>query len=329
MHPIRVNSEKMKCGITVRPQSCVRMYYKNASCNECVDLCPENAVKVGRPGTRVLIDASLCSSCEICIGACPYGVFTVSGMNDYARCMSIFDKEYKGEVSITCNKDKKENSANIECLGALNSVILLFLITSGVKKIILNLRPCAECNYNEPMRKVLNRELDITKRALKYVSAGYADYATGDGIILEVTKSFFSAAKPATPALSRRGFFKHIKKNIIRNLGVLTEILESEPVERVEIENKCTINNRKHLANNIYDVILSHAKRAVNIPGFPVGKISVNKTDCTLCRLCEKLCPTGAIVIDDQNNFKHNIYQCIGCRVCIDVCDRKCISFGV
>ncbi|TYB36670.1 MAG: 4Fe-4S dicluster domain-containing protein [Flexistipes sinusarabici] len=325
MIPIRVNSEKMKCGITVRPQSCVRMYYKNAPCNACVELCPENAVKVGLPGTKVLIDTSLCSSCEICVGACPYGVFTLSGINDYDRCMYLLDKEDRGEVSISCNRDKKDNSANIECLGALNAVLILFLFTSGVKRIKLNLMPCAECSYSEAMRQVQNRELGVTKRMLEHISAGYTESAIGDELFLEVKANVFAKSKVSSPVLSRRGFFKHLKTSMIRNLAAITEIVESEPVKRVEIGSKRSINNRKHLANNVYDTMLTRSEGSINASGFPVGKISVNIKECTFCRLCEKLCPTGAIAIDEQNNFEHNVYQCVGCGICIKACDRNCI----
>lgn len=326
MMPIKINSEKLRCGITVRPQSCIRMYYKSAPCNACVELCPENAVKVGQPGTKVLIDPSLCSSCEICLGACPYGVFSLSGMNDYERCRYLLGKEDKGEVSITCNKDKKDNSANIECLGALNAVLILFLFTSGIKKIKMNLRLCDECSYFKAMRQVLDRELDITEHMMKFIPAGYAEYVAGDELFLEVTTNVFAKSEVPSPVLSRRGFFKHLKTSMIKNLATITEIVEPEPVKKVKIESKRSINIRKHLANKVFDTMSSKSEKSINVPGFPVRKIYVNTNECSFCRLCVKLCPTGAITIDEQNNLEHDVYQCVGCGICIKACDRDCIS---
>jgi Pyruvate/2-oxoacid:ferredoxin oxidoreductase delta subunit len=322
---IKIDPEKLKCGITVRPQSCVRMYYKNASCNLCVELCPENAVKVGMPGTRVLVNPSKCSSCEICVGACPYGVFTVSGTNDYIRCVNLLESTYDQGLKLACGKSETKDAVKIECLGSLNSVLLLFLLTSGVKKIELDMEPCVDCEISEYMHKILNKELEITRSMLRYVAAGYKEYVIENAMLIMLENDIFQKAQKTEISCSRRGFFNHMKKNVLKSMSVITEIIESDPVERVVITDKKPVNNRKHIANMIYDRLVSLNKNIPMTAGFPIGKIFVNNTDCTQCRVCEKLCPTGSILIDD-GAFKHNVYKCIGCGVCVDLCSRNCIK---
>jgi len=46
-------------------------------------------------------------------------------------------------------------------------------------------------------------------------------------------------------------------------------------------------------------------------------------------KVCEKLCPSGAIKIEDedaQRTITHNVLLCIGCRLCKTICPRKSIG---
>ena len=51
------------------------------------------------------------------------------------------------------------------------------------------------------------------------------------------------------------------------------------------------------------------------------GCVKNDASKCTLCTLCDKKCPTGAIKVDRANSkWEINHYQCILCNECVINC---------
>jgi ech hydrogenase subunit F len=51
------------------------------------------------------------------------------------------------------------------------------------------------------------------------------------------------------------------------------------------------------------------------------GRIESESSKCILCTLCEKRCPTGAIVVDrDRLTWEIDRFKCILCGNCIEGC---------
>lgn len=67
---------------------------------------------------------------------------------------------------------------------------------------------------------------------------------------------------------------------------------------------------------------------------FVRGKIVVDIAKCTGCALCERVCPSKAIVMknDERTKLKKspriNISKCIFCGLCVDYCPTKALSFS-
>jgi ech hydrogenase subunit F len=57
------------------------------------------------------------------------------------------------------------------------------------------------------------------------------------------------------------------------------------------------------------------------------GGIEIDIAKCTLCTLCQKRCPTEAIIVDREKKF-WSIYRikCIACNACVEACPTKCLS---
>ncbi|RLG78139.1 MAG: hypothetical protein DRO12_00260 [Thermoprotei archaeon] len=50
---------------------------------------------------------------------------------------------------------------------------------------------------------------------------------------------------------------------------------------------------------------------------------------CTKCRLCEKLCPTYAIIFDNKGTLVFRTERCIACYGCVVICPKKALSLEV
>jgi formate hydrogenlyase subunit 6/NADH:ubiquinone oxidoreductase subunit I len=59
------------------------------------------------------------------------------------------------------------------------------------------------------------------------------------------------------------------------------------------------------------------------------GFISVNTYKCSLCSICAKECPSGAISIDYNNlALKVDYAKCMSCGSCTRMCPEEAIMFS-
>lgn len=57
------------------------------------------------------------------------------------------------------------------------------------------------------------------------------------------------------------------------------------------------------------------------------GHISCEITNCTLCSICEKRCPTHAITVSKPDGtWTIDNFSCIQCLSCVRICPRKCLT---
>jgi formate hydrogenlyase subunit 6/NADH:ubiquinone oxidoreductase subunit I len=63
-------------------------------------------------------------------------------------------------------------------------------------------------------------------------------------------------------------------------------------------------------------------------PGFR-GKIRYDNEKCTGCKLCIKVCPSGAIEFrEKEKKVRFYLSRCTFCSQCNDVCPLRCISMS-
>jgi len=59
------------------------------------------------------------------------------------------------------------------------------------------------------------------------------------------------------------------------------------------------------------------------------GNLTIDLENCTLCTLCEKRCPTGAIKIQRKDGlWSFEDTRCIVCEACVEACPKGCLNAG-
>ena len=57
------------------------------------------------------------------------------------------------------------------------------------------------------------------------------------------------------------------------------------------------------------------------------GKIAIIIGQCIFCGICQRKCPTGAIVVErTRKNWTIDRLRCIACNACVEACPKKCLN---
>jgi formate hydrogenlyase subunit 6/NADH:ubiquinone oxidoreductase subunit I len=60
------------------------------------------------------------------------------------------------------------------------------------------------------------------------------------------------------------------------------------------------------------------------------GLLKFDMTKCDFCGDCERICPSGAVTVDEEKKQIHyNPFQCIYCRMCAESCLQYAITAEV
>ncbi len=66
-------------------------------------------------------------------------------------------------------------------------------------------------------------------------------------------------------------------------------------------------------------------KEARHVPGSR-GRIGIDIEKCIFCMLCQKRCPTDAIVVTKTiKEWNIDRLRCCSCNACVEVCPTKCL----
>lgn len=57
------------------------------------------------------------------------------------------------------------------------------------------------------------------------------------------------------------------------------------------------------------------------------GSIVIDISKCIFCGICQKKCPTAAIIVNrEEKSWKIDRLRCITCNYCAESCPKKCLK---
>jgi len=57
------------------------------------------------------------------------------------------------------------------------------------------------------------------------------------------------------------------------------------------------------------------------------GKVAIEIEKCIFCGICQRKCPTAAIVVTKEKRiWEIDRLRCVSCNACVEVCPKKCLA---
>ncbi|MCX7760192.1 MAG: 4Fe-4S binding protein [Hydrogenothermaceae bacterium] len=298
-------SDKIKFDI----YSCVRVYYRYADCNKCVEVCPVDAVYIDND--KVHLNGEKCIDCGACVGNCPTESFTLNGFNPNEFVESFSKVE---ENLISCK-------LNVPCLSTLSPEHLSTVVLSKKDDIILDIGHCQNCSIGKQLN-IINSNVDMANYILS--SVGFSGKVKLEDLKYE---------KPTKQENSRRSILKlFAKKTVALAFWTVEDKLPLTEEEKEERDFKNIVSEKVVPQKRVSFIEALSSYGFDENSYFEVDKINftsdkwIDNNLCTNCGICGNICPTGAITnSDDRLKVLFNPSICIKCRICHDICPEKCL----
>lgn len=280
---------------------CVHVTAAVASCRACAEACPKAAWEVDDGGVSLSPDA--CDGCGLCAPACPQGV--ISHIHPVAK-----RREGRELVAFAaCSGTGLHNGRDgvegvLPCLGVLALPELLALYRAGVRRLYVTREGCATCSTgsNTPARlekNIADLNYLLAGRGLEPLRLVNRSRAPWQALLT------FDTEPDGGPALGRRALFRMTARRV-------SEVVETAGTSLAPAEPPHQPPGRA-----LPPPAPGVAAEQVPWPWVP----SIDAAACDGCAACARICPTGAITVDEAApGFRLSPPDCTGCRLCADVC---------
>ena len=93
------------------------------------------------------------------------------------------------------------------------------------------------------------------------------------------------------------------------------------PVDTIKVLNACGKLNDEET-----EIIYNINEKEIEHRTIELNEYYIDEDKCIFCGLCDKFCPTNAIIVERRKSFKIDLNKCVGCNACANVCPKKIIK---
>jgi len=313
------------------PTLCLNTRLREPVCMECLYACPADALHLtGDPQVPISLDSETCRRCGICVSVCPMSAFIQVGQRDRREHITRAMKDLRGSsVELVCPQRFDEpltrSPADVRvqagmCLAALSLSSLLAWVLILGQDLWLDDTPCMSCPY-----KGKDRVISLANQANRLLEA----WGREERVRLVSHASAFphpvEEYKGPQEAYTRREAFQELKRMVSRSLGrQLAERLPPPPPP--QDPGDLPVERQRLLA--VLPYLGTPVVKEMYTRGLPFATVSVSDA-CTGCDLCTRVCPTQALVAEEnEEEYRLSFIpaRCLGCDVCVKACPVQAIE---
>lgn len=330
----------------VDQDKCSAVRNRNSSCRKCADICFTNAVKVEK--NQVTIDSSACVNCGACVAICPPSAITAVELGKSKLANEVLSKA-KVASGIACfaclrraskHEGDEEKFATLPCLAHISEHLICDIVAAGCEDIVLVDGVCETCKYGA-VSSAIDDTVENAARLLEAVGSGAAITRTN-----EFPEELQAKEIRNIRGADRRGlmfqtgsYLKTVATNVAQktiedNLGIKKEPLTLH--DRLSAGKSGRMPTFVPEGNmKLLDDMSSIGEPVVeSIDTRRFGSVEIDSEKCSGCGLCVLFCPTKALSYDEYEDpeneemryLEFRAADCTQCRLCEDVCLRKCLT---
>lgn len=329
---------------------CVAVRNRNAKCRKCEQACIGDAITVDKNVLK--ISAALCVACGACVAVCPTGAIVGIDPTDeeLEAATAQATMNAQGVSVVACariashRKGDPDKYATVPCLGRIDEVPLVEMAAHGMQDIVLVDGDCSTCKYGA-VSSAVDSTVDYAVRLLESV---------GSPAIITRASEFPPEAiaddERKSDRAARRGFFTSAG-SYAKNLAVsAAEKTLRDKLNQVQPQKPHTLKERLAAGQNgklpafepqrnmrVMDSLFEMGEplqETIDVRMF--GSLDINPAMCSGCGMCVMFCPTDALRYSEveepddpkQRYLEFQASDCTQCRLCVDVCLRRCIKFS-
>ncbi len=296
--------QTFKKKIEIHPGACLRSRHDKDKCQRCFDLCPAGAIKLKED--QVYVDPLECTGCNLCVSSCYSRALHVADRPYLAFINKALDEKIK-EFSCGCIESQGKADVNFGCLRTIDPRFLGAIFAGDLRaNVKMDFSSCENCAY---------KDLGLDTKAL---IEDFKDKA--ESKFLKI--SFGTLEVREETDLSRRDLFKNIFKT--------TEDLAKSSVRQTSKDLGLDLETQEDVDTLIKILLKKALKDGKDLSMYLPYIYSLEGSPaCVFCRLCENLCPTGAIKVEankDRDQLVFDQSLCNFCGRCLEKCPSSALT---
>jgi len=310
----------MALGVLFYPEQCLKSLHRSSKCSLCVDVCPTHAIDFKT--TSPQLDSLKCVNCGACVTLCPTDVFEAKNPSDEEMICFIEEKQRENaqEIVFSCERihSKEPHFKEVPCLARLDSSLLLSCFSHGSACVKLIHGNCEKCHRNA-LKEVFEKSISDVKHIQP---CAQIELYNLDEYVAKKDEKIDGITKEGH--LRRRMLFSLFgKKPASSEAEILT--VQHPIVFQDNIHKERSFKKLHRLRHLI--ALMQHRVSSTSIMGV---KPMIDALLCKECSICTKVCPTGALGMNEAKEFgiDYTASECIACHMCEDVCFAKAIRFA-
>jgi ferredoxin len=293
--PVHLAFDELLCAHTRAGQS---------GCTRCLDICPTSAIQPA--GEHVEIDPYACAGCGACASLCPSGAITYDAPPVEAL---IARMRVMVDTYIAAGGNAPRLLVHDEDHGG-EMIRLAARFGRGLPADVIPLSVPALSTFGHT-------------EILAALVAGYGD--------INILLSPRSERDPLAYQISLAealGASGRVRLCDVDTPDALSDLLYDQTAEPLSVEPTLTMGSRRQITRTAAKALNADVQTPIALPdGAPYGAVLVDTDACTLCLSCVSLCPSGALVDnEDMPQLRFQEDACLQCGICATACPESAIT---